>query len=59
MSTTAARSIQISDFDVLSGALPSALTMASPLRGGPVSLEVTGIDLGDVTLRIGRNTPLL
>jgi AraC-like DNA-binding protein len=51
--------IRFSDFDALSDTLPGGLTMASPLRGGPFSLEVTGIDLGDVAVRTGRHSPLL
>jgi AraC family ethanolamine operon transcriptional activator len=53
------RRITLSDFDELPDALPGRVTAASPLRGGPFSMAVTGIDVGDVVLRIGRNTPLL
>jgi AraC-like DNA-binding protein len=49
----------LSDFDTLPDVLPGCVTAASPLRGGPFSIAVTGIDVGDVVLRIGRNTPLL
>src|SRR3712207_227967 len=51
--------VSYSDFDAIPATLNDALTMASPLRGGPFLLEATGIVLGDATLWAGRNSPLL
>src|SRR4051812_35790619 len=59
MQTKGTHTLHCSDLDAVPAMLDSRITAVSPLRNGPVLLEAIGIGLGDVTLRIGRNSPLL
>jgi hypothetical protein len=51
--------LRYSDFDAISAMPDIHITAGSPLRNGPFLLEAAGIGLGDITLRVGRNSPLL
>src|SRR3954451_22375395 len=51
--------VRFSNFDLAAEALNGSMTAASPLHGGPFLLEAVGIALGDSSVQVGRNSPLL
>ena len=59
MQTRGTHRVRYSDFDAVPAMLDIRITAASPLHDGPFLLEAVGIGLGDLTLRVGRNSPLL
>src|SRR4051812_30754454 len=58
MQTRDTHRVHYSTFDAIPAKPGSLITVANSLRDGPFLVEAAGIQVGDITLRVGQNSPL-